>query len=63
MISFGNAASSRSSLIPLKTSYKKRGELLWAISVVARVRYLVNQFMLGIKGENWSYLHIKQRPV
>ena len=31
MISFGNAASSYSSLIPLKTSYKKRGELLWAI--------------------------------
>ena len=31
MISFGNAASSHSGLIPLKTSYKKRGELLWAI--------------------------------
>ena len=31
MISFGNAASSRSGLTPLKTSYKKRGELLWAI--------------------------------
>ena len=31
MISFGNVASSHSSLIPLKTSYKKRGELLWAI--------------------------------
>ena len=32
MISFGNAASSHSSLIPLKTSYKKkRGELLCAI--------------------------------
>ena len=31
MISFGNAGSSHSGLIPLKTSYKKRGELLWAI--------------------------------
>ena len=31
MISFGNAASSYSGLIPLKTSYKKRGELFWAI--------------------------------
>ena len=32
MISFGNAASSHSSLIPLKTAYKKREELLWAIA-------------------------------
>ena len=31
MISFGNAASSHSSVIPLKTSYKKRGELVKAI--------------------------------
>ena len=32
MINFGNAASSHSGLIQLKTSYKKkRGELLWAI--------------------------------
>ena len=31
-ISFGNAASSHSGLIPLKTAYKKRGELLWAIA-------------------------------
>ena len=31
MRSFGNAASSHSGLIPLKTSYNKRGELLWAI--------------------------------
>ena len=30
MISFGNAASSHSGLIPLKTAYKKRGESLWA---------------------------------
>ena len=32
MISFGNAASSHSGLIPLKTAYKKRVELLRAIS-------------------------------
>ena len=31
MISFGNAASSHSGLIPLKTAYKK-GELLQAIA-------------------------------
>ena len=32
MISFGNAASSHSGLIPLKTAYEKRGELLQAIA-------------------------------
>ena len=32
MISFGNVASSHSGLIPLKTAYKKRGELLWAMA-------------------------------
>ena len=32
MISFGNAASSHSGLIPLKTAYKKRGELLREIA-------------------------------
>ena len=32
MISFGNAASSHSGLIPLKTAYKKRGELLRAMA-------------------------------
>ena len=33
MISFGNAASSHSGLIPLKTTYKKKkGELLRAIA-------------------------------
>ena len=32
MISFGNEASSHSGLIALKTAYKKRGELLWAIA-------------------------------
>ena len=32
MISFRNEASSHSDLVPLKTAYKKRGELLWAIA-------------------------------
>ena len=32
MISFENAASSHGGLTPLKTAYKKRGELLWAIA-------------------------------
>ena len=32
MVSFGNAASSHSGLIPLKAAYKKRGELLRAIA-------------------------------
>ena len=32
MIGFGNAASSYSGLISLKTAYKKRGEFLWAIA-------------------------------
>ena len=32
MMSFGNAASSYSGLIPLTTAYKKREELLWAIA-------------------------------
>ena len=32
MRSLGNAASSHSGLIPLKTAYKKRGVLLWAIA-------------------------------
>ena len=32
MISFENEASSHSRLNPLKTTYEKRGELLWAIA-------------------------------
>ena len=32
MTGFGSAASSHSGLIPLKTAYNKRGELLWAIA-------------------------------
>ena len=32
MISFWKEASSHSGLIPLKTAFKKRGKLLWAIT-------------------------------
>ena len=39
MTSFGNAASSHSDLILLKTAFKKRGELLWAI---ARKKNFIN---------------------
>ena len=40
MISFGNAASCHSGLIPLKTAYKKRGNLLWAIASEKNFIYL-----------------------
>ena len=39
MISFGKEASSYSGLIPFKTAYEKRGELLWAI---ARKKNFIN---------------------
>ena len=49
MISFGNAASSHSGLIPLKTEYKKRGELLWAIArkknLLTCIQLLLIQFL------------------
>ena len=38
MISFGNAASSHSGLTPLKTAYKKRGELHWHCFQVSYAR-------------------------
>ena len=40
MISFEKAASSHSSLIPLKAAYKKRRELLWAIASKKNFIYL-----------------------
>ena len=50
MISFGNEASSHSDLIPLKTAYKKRGELLWAIAskkncLLTCIQLLLIQFL------------------
>ena len=49
MISLGNAASSHSGLIPLKTAYIKRGELLQAIAskknLVTCIPLLLLQFL------------------
>ena len=49
MISFGNEASSHSGLTPLKTAYKKRGELLWAIArkktLLTCIQLLLIQFL------------------
>ena len=39
MTSFGNTASSHSGLIPLKTTFQKRGELL---GVIARKKSFIN---------------------
>ena len=71
MISFGNAASSHSGLIPLKTAYKKRGELLRAIAskknfsnlhaasfVTVFARNLVHAYKFRII-QNWLHL----RPI
>ena len=49
-----NAASSHGGLIPLKTAYKKRGELLWAIgglgvSHVARLNFKTSLVGVNIK--------------
>ena len=49
-----NATSSHSGLIPLKTAYKKRGELLWAIPskriLLTCIQLLLLQFLQVI----WS---------
>ena len=72
MISFGKAASFHSSLIPLKTSYKKRGELLWAIGsknnfinlhsaafVTAFARNLVYAYKFRIFQKTARYIFLK----
>ena len=71
MISFGNAASSHSGLIPLKTAYKKRGELLWAIAskknfinlhsaafVTGFARNLVHAYKLSIFKKTARYIFL-----
>ena len=71
MMSFGNAASSYSCLIPLTTACKKREELLWAIAskknfinlhsaafVTVFARNLVHAYIFRII-QNWLYL----RPI
>ena len=52
MISFGNEASSHSGLIPLKTAYKKRGELLWAIASKKNVINLHSAAFGAVFGRN-----------
>ena len=67
MIIFENAASSHSGLIPLKTAYTKRGELLWAIAskknfinlhsaafVTVFARHLVHSYKCRIFSKNCS---------
>ena len=71
MISLGNAASSHSGLIPLKTAYKKRGELLRAISskknfsnlhsaafVTVFARYLVHAYKFRIIQKTARYFFL-----
>ena len=54
MISFGNAASSHSGLIPLKTAYKNRGELLWAIASKKNFINLHSAALLQVLHVIWS---------
>ena len=54
MISFGNAASSHSGLIPLKTSYKKREELLWAIASKKNFINLQSATFVTVFARNWN---------
>ena len=71
MISFGKTASSHSGLIPLKTAYKKRGQLLWAIAsknyfitlhsaafVTVFARYLVHAYKFRIIQKTARYFFL-----
>ena len=53
MISFGNAASSHSGLIPLKTACKKRAELLWAIASKKNCINLHSAAFVTVFGRNF----------
>ena len=55
MIRFGNVASSHSGLIPLKTAYKKRGELLWVIA--AAITAVQNELFHLFHKKNFINLH------
>ena len=61
MISFGNAASSHSGLIPLKTAYKKRGELLWAIASKKNFINLHSAAFVTVFGRN--LVHAYKKPL
>ena len=54
MISFGNAVSSHCDLIPLKTVYKKRAELLWAIASKVNFITCIQLFLLQFLHVIWS---------
>ena len=54
MISFENAASSHSGLIPLKTVYQKRGELLRAIASKKNFINLHSAAFVTVFARNWS---------
>ena len=54
MISFGNAASSHSGLIPLKTAYKKGGELLWAIASKKNLLTCIQLLLIQFLDVIWS---------
>ena len=57
MISFGNAASSYSGLIPLKTAYKKRGELLGAIAGKKNFSNLHSAAFVTVFARNLVHAH------
>ena len=66
MISFGNAASSHIGLIPLKTAYKKRGELLWAIASKKNFINLHSAAFVTVFARNFVYAYnfrIFQKPL
>ena len=65
MISLGNAASSHSGLIPLKTAYKKRGELLGAIASKKNFSNLHSAAFVTVFARNFGYAYnfrIFQKP-
>ena len=57
MISFGNTASSHGGLIPLKTAYKKRGELLWAIASKKNFRNLHSAAFITVFARNLAHAY------
>ena len=68
MMSLGNAASCHSGLIPLKTVYKKRGELLRAIAsknnfLVTCIQLLLLQFLHVIWSMPTNFEFFKNRSI
>ena len=59
MISFGNAALSHSGLIPSKTVYKKRGELLWAIASKNNFINFHSAAFVTVVAHNLVHVHMK----